>query len=75
MEIAFKPVCVGAVASAPVTAVRAALKGEALKPEAIEEITLTGIPRLECYEWDDMIQAEFSTPQQFAALIREETAQ
>lgn len=74
MEVAFKPVCVGAVAGAPVTAVRAALQGEALKPETIEEITLIGIPRLECYEWDDMIEAEFSTPCAVAMAVAQEEA-
>ncbi len=41
LEIAFKPVCYGAVAGAPVTAVWEALRGENLRPEDIEEIKLT----------------------------------
>ena len=62
LEIAFKPMCFGAVAGAPVTAVWRALGGERPHPEDIEEIRLTGIPRLECYEWNNMVEAEFSTP-------------
>jgi 2-methylcitrate dehydratase PrpD len=74
MEIAFKPVCFGAVAGSPVTALLDALNGEVLKPEAIQEITLIGIPRLECYEWSNMIEAEFSTPCAIAmAVVGEES--
>lgn len=62
MDMAFKPMCCGAVAGAPVTAIREALKGRRLRPDEISEIVLIGIPRLECYEWTDMVEAEFATP-------------
>src|SRR3989304_6371108 len=62
LEIAFKPMCYGAVAGAPVTAIWHALRGGKLHPEGIGEIRLIGIPRLECYEWTNMVEAGFSTP-------------
>ena len=62
LDMAFKPMCCGAVAGTPVTAVRQALRGRRLGPGEIREIVLIGIPRLECYEWENMIEAEFATP-------------
>ena len=62
MDMSVKPVPFCAVVFAPVTAVREALKGEKLRPQDIEEIKLIGIPKLHFTHWDDMVQAEFSTP-------------
>ncbi len=62
MEMGFKPVCFCGCVDAPITAVRAALKGKKLNPEDVESVRLIGIPKLMYYKWDHMVQAEFSTP-------------
>ncbi len=62
METSFKAVTFCGCTQAPVTAVLEALKGERINPMEVEEIKLTGIPKLEFTTWKDMVEAEFSTP-------------
>ena len=62
MEMAFKSASSCGCTEAPVSAIREALKGERFSPQEIESIKLVGLPRLLYYQWDTMVQAEFSTP-------------
>jgi 2-methylcitrate dehydratase len=62
MEMAFKSASSCGCTEAPVSAVREALKGEKLAAQDIEEIKLLGLPRLLYYNWDTLVEAEFSTP-------------
>ncbi len=62
MEMSFKPACFCAVVFCQITAIWDALKGEKINPKDIEEIKITGIPKLEFKQWENMVQAEFSSP-------------
>jgi 2-methylcitrate dehydratase PrpD len=63
MEIGFKPASSCRFTHHSITAVWKALEGETIKNEDIEEILLTQAMLLPpAYEWDTMVQAQFSLP-------------
>ena len=63
MEVGFKPVTACRLIHHSVTAVWKALEGESVKAKDIEEIVLTQAVHMPpTYEWDTMVQAQFSLP-------------
>lgn len=62
-EVGFKPIPSCRFSHQSTTAVLKALEGEALKAKDIEEVTLAQAVLLPpAYEWDTMVQAQFSLP-------------
>jgi 2-methylcitrate dehydratase PrpD len=63
MEVGFKLASACRYTHPAITAVWKALEGETVKAEDIEEILLTQVMLLTpAYEWDTMVQAQFSLP-------------
>lgn len=63
MEVAFKPAAACRLTHHSITAVWKALEGEAVKAKDIEKILLTQAMVLPpVYEWETMVQAQFSLP-------------
>jgi 2-methylcitrate dehydratase PrpD len=63
MEVGFKPAASCRFSHHSITAVWKALEGASVKAEDIEEIVLTQVmPMPAAYEWETMVQAQFSLP-------------
>jgi len=69
MEVSFKPAPSCRWTHPPITAAWEALKGRPVKAEEIAQIIVKGVERLKRYEWEAMVDAQFSIPCALALAI------
>jgi 2-methylcitrate dehydratase PrpD len=69
MDMSFKPTPSCRLTHLPITAAWQALEDYPIKAEEIAEITVKGVERLKHYEWETMLDAQFSTPCALAMAI------
>jgi 2-methylcitrate dehydratase PrpD len=73
LDMSFKPTPSCRWAHAPITAAWRALDGRPVEPAGVARIEVRGVNRLGRYRWEDMIEAQFSTPCALAMAIAGET--
>ncbi len=62
LEVSFKPTPSCRWSHVPITAAWEALENKPVKGEEISEILIKGVERLKRYNWETMLQAQFSIP-------------
>ena len=62
VEMSFKPTPSCRWTHVPITAAREALNGKPVKEDEVSQIIIKGVERLKRYEWDTMLDAQFSIP-------------
>jgi 2-methylcitrate dehydratase PrpD len=69
LKMSFKPTPSCRWTHVPITAAWQALGNRPVRPADVERIVVKGVKRLERYQWDEMIQAQFSIPCALALAI------